>query len=166
MVCPDGSGPPPFVLGALRSGNRRLFTACLRALTRHTFTADYSYRFRPNTGDETVCPCHRAEADRDLGPQGSEDGDSSVQPGLSDGELAPGSMDREHRPPPAYTLLHLLHHATANACHLVAPLQSSILLDSPLAFIFGTEDGGFCLATFIHMTQTLLRPLPPRPDPL
>jgi hypothetical protein len=27
------------------------------------------------------------------------------------------------------------------------------------------EDGGFHLATFIHISQTLLCPLPPHPDP-
>jgi hypothetical protein len=165
VTCPDGTGPPPFVMGVLRTCDRRLFSACIRALTRHTFTADYSVRFRPSANDELVCPCHRAGVDRELGPPGSVDGESSVQPGALDGESAPGSIDRERAPPLAFTLLHLIHHSTANACPLVAPLRSSILCNSSLDFIFGTEDGGFRLATFIHMSQTLLRPLPPRPDP-
>jgi hypothetical protein len=122
MVPPDGSGPPPFVIGALRARDRRLFTACLRALTCHTFTADYSMCFRPASDDVLLCPCHQALADRELSPQSSADGEPLVQPGLSDGESAPGSTDREHRLPPAYTLLHILHHSTPRACPLLAPL--------------------------------------------
>jgi hypothetical protein len=79
LTCPDGTGPPPFVRGTLKALDCCLFSACLRASTRHTFTADYSICFRPSAGDETVCPCHRAGVDRELG-LGSVDRESSVQP--------------------------------------------------------------------------------------
>jgi hypothetical protein len=166
MVCPDSSGPPPFILDALCACDRCLFTTCLRALTCHTFTADYSLRFCPTAGDEIMCPCHWAGVDHELGPQGSVDRETSVQPSLSDSELAPGLTDQEYRPPLAYTLLYLLYHSTTGACPLVAPLHSSVLNDLSLDFIFRTEDSGFRLATFIHMSQTLLCPLPPCPNPL
>jgi hypothetical protein len=162
---PDRSGPPPFILSALRAQDCRLFSACLHTLTHHTFTVDYSMRFHPTADDELIYPCHRAEVDHELGLQGPADGEPLVQPNLSDGESASGLMDREHRPPPAYTLLHILYHSTPRTCPLLAPLHSLTLHNSSLDFIFGTEDRGFCLTTFIHMSQTLLHPLPLRPDP-
>ena len=39
-------------------------------------------------------------------------------------------------------------------------------LSPSLLFLFGSERGGRQLVEFLHATQALLRPLPPRPDPL
>jgi hypothetical protein len=162
---PDGKSLPPFVVGALSVGHRHAFCACLQATTGHAFTADYSWRFWPRANDNTVCPCHWAGMDRELGPQGSADGELLVQPGLPDGELSPqSSVDQERRPPPAYTLTHLLHN-TPHACPLLSTLRRDILLNASMSHIFGTEHSGLCLASFILLSQTLLRPLPPCPDP-
>ncbi|KAI0276935.1 hypothetical protein BC826DRAFT_1113986 [Russula brevipes] len=54
---PDGPRPPPFIRGALSRGNRRLFSASVQLTTGHAFTSDYSTRFRPTAGDNTLCPC-------------------------------------------------------------------------------------------------------------
>jgi hypothetical protein len=161
----DGKHPVPFVVGALSVGNCHAFCACLQATMRHTFIADYSWHFWPRAGDNTVCPCYRAGIDHELGLQGSVDGELLVQPGSPDSELGPqGSVDRERGPPPAYTLTHLLH-STPCACPLLSDLHRDILLNASMSHIFGTEHGGSCLASFILLSQSLLRPLPPRLDP-
>jgi hypothetical protein len=54
---PDGNRPPPFIRGVLSRGSRRIFSAAVQLATGHSFTADYSRRFRPHAGDNTSCPC-------------------------------------------------------------------------------------------------------------
>ena len=48
-------------------------------------------------------------------------------------------------------------HSTPCACHLGGY--------SSLRTLLSLEDGGHRLVKFLHYTQALLRPLPPRPDP-
>ena len=70
--------------------------------------------------------------------------------------------DREHHAHNLvlYTVKHIL-----TECPLTASLRESILHNASLNRIFSTEDGGASLALFLHRSQLLLRPLPPRPDP-
>jgi hypothetical protein len=51
-------------------------------------------------------------------------------------------------------------------CPLHSTTRQKIFGPNPsLAFIFETEAGGRKLCDFLHITQALLHPLPPRPDP-
>jgi endonuclease/exonuclease/phosphatase family metal-dependent hydrolase len=54
---PDGNLPPPFIRGVLSRGSRRLFSTAVQIATGHSFSADYSSRFRPTAPDNRVCPC-------------------------------------------------------------------------------------------------------------
>jgi hypothetical protein len=165
ITLPDGKSPPPFIVGALSVSHHHAFCACLQATTSHAFTTDYSWQFWPRAGNNTMYPCHQAGIDCKLGPQGSVDGEVLVQPSLPDGELSPqGLADQERRLLPAYTLTHLLHN-TPCTCPLLSTLHRNILLNASMSHIFGTKHGGSCLASFILLSQTLLHPLPPHPDP-
>ena len=59
-ACLPTEGPsflPPFIRGVLSVASRRYFCTCVQLAFRHTFSADYSDRFRPTAGDNTGCPC-------------------------------------------------------------------------------------------------------------
>ena len=75
-----------------------------------------------------------------------------------DGER-PGSSDRGGR-----LVYHTVKHVLTE-CPLTSQARDEILHNSSLNWIFGTEEGGKALGSFLLHTQTLLRPLPPRPDP-
>ena len=75
-----------------------------------------------------------------------------------DGER-PGSSDRGGR-----LVYHTVKHVLME-CPLLSQPRDEILHNSSLNWIFGTEEGGKALGSFLLRTQTLLRPLPPRPDP-
>ena len=59
-----------------------------------------------------------------------------------------------------YTVKYIL-----TKCPLIALACKDILYYSSLNWIFGTEEEGTTLGLFLLYTQTLLCPLPPRPDP-
>ena len=83
----------------------------------------------------------------------------SAQAGYGEDGERPGSSDRGG---------HLVHHTVKHVlldCPLTAHARNDILHNSSLNWIFGTEEGGKALGLFLLHTQTLLRPLPPRPDP-
>jgi hypothetical protein len=107
-------------MGTLHALDYHLFTMCLYTTTHHTFTTDYSMCFHPNVGNKLMHSCHQAGVDHELSLQSSADGETLVQPNQLDGKLAPRSVDQEHHLPPAYTLLHILHHTPASC-----PLLSS-----------------------------------------
>jgi len=81
------------------------------------------------------------------------------RPGANDNIICPCS--RNTPPFQLYTRHHVLLQ-----CPLFAEARAEILGNNPtLEHIFQTEAGGRQLARFLHATQALLRPLPPRPDP-
>jgi hypothetical protein len=149
---PDGNKFPPYVRGLLTARNRHLLCAGLQLTTRHCFDAKYSFDFRPNAGDETACPCS-------FTPSRHVESIRAEHNSLSSPIPSPSSTDD---PPPivSHTVTHVL-----TICPLTAHHRELLLHNSTLAFIFCTEEGGKALAHFLHYTQLLLRPLPPRPDP-
>ena len=85
--------------------------------------------------------------------------DLSASAGYGEDGERPESSDRGGRLV-HYTVKHVL-----TECPLTAQARDEILQNSSLNWIFGTEEGGMALGLFLLRTQTLLRPLPPRPDP-
>ena len=135
---PSDANPPPFIIGSLSAGNRCLFAASIQTTTRHAFDANYSMNFRPQANDTTLCPCDTTWETRAANP--SDD-------------LAP-------------PIHHTVEHVLTNCPHFNEQRIAIFGSRSPsLPFIFGTERGGRQLVEFLHATQALLRPLPPRPDP-
>ena len=186
VIRPEGTTPPPFTLGALSPRNRRYFTACMQLTTRHCFEADYSLKFRASAGDEVRCPCNfsrhldgsvvgggptRGRTDTEAGSQGNAVGPTLDFETLQSLYLNPNALmeDRGGEPPThrrrspltiTYTLRHVLM-----ACPLTATFRSKFLRDMSLDAIFRLEEGATRLCRFLHFSQALLRPLPPRPDP-
>ena len=81
------------------------------------------------------------------------------RPDAPDNLICPCSSDR-----PPYQL-HTRKHVLLE-CPLFADARLKAFgPNSSLAHIFQTEAGGRHLTMFLHVTQALLRPLPPRPDP-
>ena len=82
-----------------------------------------------------------------------------------DGEC-PGSSDQGGRlvHTRRHVILHTVEHVLTE-CHLSAPYRTKFLHDETLNHLFGTELGGTRLARFLTFYPSLLRPLPPRPDP-
>ena len=67
-ACSPSQGPSftiPFLEGVLPLASRRLLCTCIQLLFDHAFTATYSDRFRPSSGDNTDCPCGRTYITRD-----------------------------------------------------------------------------------------------------
>ena len=67
-ACSPSTGPSftiPFLEGVLPIASRRLLCTCIQLLFDHAFTATYSDRFRPSSGDNTDCPCGRTYITRD-----------------------------------------------------------------------------------------------------
>jgi len=62
---------------------------------------------------------------------------------------------------------HVLHSAPhiLSDCPLVSIFRSRLLKDYSLHYLFWTVKGAEALATFLVRSNSLLRPLPPRPDP-
>src|SRR6266851_2384720 len=54
---PDRNKPSLAMQAAAVCQNRLITTTIPRLVSVHCFDADYSNRFRPATGDNTVCPC-------------------------------------------------------------------------------------------------------------
>ena len=51
------ANPPPFIIGSLSAGNRRLFAALIQTTTHHAFDTNYSMNSWPQANDTTLCPC-------------------------------------------------------------------------------------------------------------
>ena len=135
---PHDTTPPPFILGSLSAGNRRLFSTSIQLTTRHAFDANYSMNFRPQAGDNTLCPCDTTW------------------------ELRAANPTDDLLPPTNYTIAHVITECPLFTDQRLAAFGTR----SPsLPFLFSTERGGRQLVDFLHATQALLRPLPPRPDP-
>jgi Reverse transcriptase (RNA-dependent DNA polymerase)/Endonuclease-reverse transcriptase len=150
---PDGNRPPPYILGLLTAANRRYWSAGIQLTNRHCFDADYSYKFRPNEGDECICPCSYLDDTALPNHDGSDDGHDRDSPsGARDGN--------DHVRLITHTVKHVL-----TSCPLTATLRQEVLLNRGLPAIFGSEAGGYALCLFLHQSQLLLCPLPPRPDP-
>ena len=67
-ACSPSRGPSytiPFLEGVLPIASRRLLCTCIQLLFDHAFTATYSDRFRPSSGDNTDCPCGQTYITRD-----------------------------------------------------------------------------------------------------
>ena len=178
---PQGNTPPPFTMGALSPRNRRYFSTCMQLVTRHCFDADYSLRFRPRAGDEVRCPCgfsgHLDGSAVGSGPtRGRTDTDAGSQRNVQQGPLDFDALQRQYldpendgdSPPPRAPLprlpLHTMHHVLS-ACPLTLPLRTCFLRNMEVADLFRSELGSSRLCRFLHFSQELLRPLPPRPDP-
>jgi len=58
-VPPQGNRLPPAMLATTSCKDRIVTCTIPRLITNHYFGADYSLRFRPNTGDNLYCPCGR-----------------------------------------------------------------------------------------------------------
>jgi len=71
-------------------------------------------------------------------------------------------------PPPApvlHSAPHIIDSRSPYPCPLVSEFRSCILMDSTIRYLFWTFKGAALLATFLLRSNSLLRPLPPRPDP-
>ena len=184
---PEGPQPPSFTIGALAACNRRYFSACMQLTTRHCFDANYSRRFRANAGDEVSCPCNfsqhldgsavgsgpmRGRTDTDAGSQRNAVGPRMDFDALQRLFLDPDALTEDQEdPPPRHDHflstphhLYTLHHVT-QACSLTTAYQSRFLRNFSEEEIFCSELSSVRLCRFLHYSQSLLRPLLPRPDP-
>ena len=184
---PDGPHPPPFTIGALSPRNRQYFSACMQLTTRHCFDANYSQRFRAPADDEVRCPSNfsqhldgsvvgrgpmRGRPDTKAGSQRNAGGMRLNFDALQCFFLDPAALTEEQddlppQPshiPPDHTHLYTLHHVT-QACPLTAAYWSQFLRNCSVEELFCSELGSTRLCHFLHYSQFLLRPLPPRPDP-
>jgi len=69
-----------------------------------------------------------------------------------------------HPQPRDTPVLHSAPHILSD-CPLVSIFRSQLLKDYSLHYLFWTVKGAEVLATFLVRSNSLLRPLPPRPDP-
>jgi len=158
IIPPDGR-PPPFYIGALSRKDRGTSSAAIQLSCGHAFTADYSDNIRINAGDNTLCPCNPTTSTPTSPSQGFNC--------LMEEFLA---SPRSHPAPPPVQRLSPRKRNTTQHVLFECPLHTSprrrIFGRYPFdAYVFGTEDGGRKLGEFQRATNTLLRPLPPRPDP-
>ena len=174
---PNGNKFPPFTEGLLTAKNRRLMSTGFQLTTRHCFDANYSYNFRPNAGDETACPCsftftdpqrvelpaRRVEMTRRRIPSYDELQRRYENPSSSP-TSPPPSPSSPHHTPDSSIVPHTVEHVLSD-CPLTHQLRDTHLHHSGLQFIFGTKAGGVALTRFLHFSQLLQCPLPPRPDP-
>jgi len=69
-----------------------------------------------------------------------------------------------HGPPHLDPVLHSAPHILTD-CPLVSVFRAHLLQDYSLRYLFWTVKGASALATFLLRSNSLLRPLPARPDP-
>ena len=206
LPIPDSAVPPPGMQGALSLKQRRASSLYLQVLFEHCFSADYSKRFRPTAGDDTVCPCSFPPPDPQDQPLGLPAAPTPVTspvaspvptlptPTLEGESVAvrhdpprqqwweplmaeflrsdnpstptpsPPPFRRRHRPP-RHAVSHTAHHAVF-VCPISASLHHDILGPDPSPlYLFHTDKGSAKLVTFLLASNSILRPLPPRPDP-
>ena len=184
---PDGNKPPPFTQGTLSPHNRRYFSACMQLTSRHCFEAGYSLKFRASAGDEVRCPCNfsrhldgsvveggptRGRTATEAGSQRNTVGSALDYDALQCLFLDPAAFTEEQDDPPPlprrdpslHTHLYTLHHVLT-ACPLTATYRSKFLRNCSVEDLFRSELGAKRLCRFLHFSQNLLCPLPPRPDP-
>ena len=127
-------------------------------------------KFRPNSGDETICPCNYIRFRRRTTPAGLGSREGVVDarprsPSLNNDEdprrtapTGPASREADRDARPWRLKTHTVKHILApghDACPLVSQQErTDILHNYSLAHIFSTEAGGRQLCLF----------LPPRPD--
>ena len=188
IVPPNGNKPPPFIQGALTAKNRRLWSTCVQLTNRHCFDANYSMRFRSHADDIITCPCMYSYMDSPEDPDRHSDGlaaggrptrgrthakasnrrnDASVFEGLMQRYLNPEDNEPARPRSTSAPLRHVLHTVehVLTSCPLTTSFRDKFLRNMSISEIFGTELGASRLCRFLHFSQTLQRPLPPRPDP-
>jgi len=74
------------------------------------------------------------------------------------------SQHRMAHPQQHVSVLHSAPHILSD-CLLVSIFRSRILKDFSFQYLFWTVKGAEALATFLVRSNSLLHPLPPRPDP-
>ena len=141
---PCGNCLPPYTSGLLKSLNHQYWSTGIQLTTHHCFNADYSFKFCPSKGDETLCPCSYNAADS-LRRFSEED---------------PLTCHPTPEPLTSHTVALILMD-----CALMADLCFSVLQNYSLNHIFSTEAGSYNLCRFLHLSQLLLHPLEPRLEP-
>jgi len=162
IIIPDGR-PPPFCIGTLSCKDHHTFSAAIQLACDHAFTATYSNIFRANASDNTLCPCnYNTQPPSPLSHQSFDQLMAiQYQQPRSPSTSPPPLPLQWPSPRKRNTTQHVLFE-----CHLHSSPRRCIFGRFPFdAYIFGTEDSGRKLSKFQHTTNTLLRPLPPRPDP-
>jgi len=165
IIPPDGR-PPPFFIGALLRKDRGSSSSAVQLAFDHAFTATYSDWARPNAGDNTLCPCGPPPSptpsfDQLMEIHESRPRDTS-SPSPQSSQAPPHRRQRPSpRRRPRNTTDHVLFHCPLHS----SPRRRIFGIHPRDAYVFGTEEGGIKLSDFQRTTNTLLRPLPPRPDP-
>jgi len=176
LLIPDSPIPPPFTQGALSLKQRRASSVALQVLLKHCFSGDYSCRFCPGTGDTLTCPCsfttpHPADpAATTLANNPATSDHSTVDQAGFERRMAEylGTTPPTPTPTPPHArrpTQHSAHHAIFS-CPASHHLRLDILGTNPSpSFLFHTAKGAVQLLTFLFTSNSLLRPLPPCPDP-
>ena len=181
-ICPDGQGPPPFYAGALSLKDRCASSACLQIALHHGFFKEYSDCFHPNAEDNNICPCnhpnHPYPPPRSLIWEGSDEGYECLMSEFLCPDLqtpsphpSPCPSHRSHLPhhqrnsPPPCVHYNTVPHILVHCPLLTSPRRHIFGHRVNFDFIFGTFNGRCKLGEFLHTSNHLLRPLPPRPDP-
>ena len=178
------------MLGALSLKQRRASSIALQVFFKHCFAGDYSRWFCPQAGDNTTCECsfplqdHTGPLDGETRPNIEPDRDNG-SPSVVDRDpgfarlmrefLDPNAPRSRSNSPPPYQPLragarrrrkpHSSHHAIFS-CLRSTELRRDILGHNPNPHtIFHTFKGAVSLLQFLFASNSLLRPLPPRPDP-
>ena len=85
----------------------------------------------------------------------NDDGEAQLQAG----------PDRDSPPPRNSRVVHHSARHVLTSCPLTATLREEIFQGDTLHTLFHTVKGAIKLATFLLRSNSLLRPLPARPDP-
>ena len=181
---PTTPEPPPFMLGTLSLKQQQASSIALQVFFKHCFARDYSRRFRPQAGDNTTCECSFPLQDHTR-PVGGQSDVEPHPPETTDQDpgftrlmrefLDPNTPRSRSNSPPPYQPLragarrrhqpHSAHHAIFS-CPRATRLQRDLLGHNPNPHtLFHTFKGAVSLVTFLFASNSLLRPLPPRPDP-
>jgi len=99
IIRPDGQ-LPPFILGALSRKDRRTFSSAIQLAFDHGFTITYSDIFRPNAGDNPLCPEHGSPPSLSPSPQSEQASFDRLMAQLNDPQaFRPPSLSPS--PPPS-----------------------------------------------------------------
>ena len=144
--------------------------SCHPSQPKHCFSGDYSRQFRPTAGDTTDCPCSFDPESHGLVAQpADQEGFDRLMAEFLDPEPYSPSHTTLRAPTPTPRRRRLVHHSAHHAvfsCRLTQHLRLELLGSNPdPAFLFHTFKGAVLLLTFLFASNSLLRPLPPRPDP-
>ena len=172
IIWPDGK-PLPFYLGALHRKDRRTSSSAVQLAFDHTFTCTYSQIFHANTGNTLWCPHHRtpppSTPSSPLSDQAGFECLIALQHANPHATISPSPSQASLPHPqwlsPRVCYPNSTHHILFECSPLSSP-RCRIFRPFPFdAYIFSTFDGGFKLGKFQCATNSLLCPLPPRPDP-